>query len=61
MDARVAVLEGHDVYVAADVTSAIATAKSEAIAQAQTDTTTALGNYYTKAEVDAMWAWEEFE
>ena len=44
-----------------DAAGSAATAKSEAIAQAQTDTTTALGNYYTKAEVDAMWAWEEFE
>ena len=61
MDTRVATLEGHDVYVADDVTSAIATAKSEAITQAQTNTTTALEGYYTKAEVDAMWAWEEFE
>jgi hypothetical protein len=61
MDTRVATLEGHDVYVATDVTTAIATAKAEAITQAQTNTTTALEGYYTKAEVDAMWAWEEFE
>lgn len=39
--------------------SVAGTAKSEAITAANSNTTEVLKGYYTKAEVDAMWMWEE--
>ena len=44
----------HDAYVAADVTSAIATAKSEAIAKAAEDAAAMLTSYYTTTQVDGL-------
>lgn len=54
LDGRIAVVEAQDVYVAADVTSAIATAKSEAIAKAAEDAAAMLTSYYTTTQVDGL-------
>ena len=54
LDGRVATIEAQDVYVAVDVTSAIATAKTEAITKAVEDAAAMLASYYTKSEVDGL-------